>query len=40
MSSGTISLLGMGTNIAPINSETLTTKLNGPHFSEFERLRI
>jgi hypothetical protein len=28
------------TNSAPINSKKLTTELNGPHFSEFGRLRI
>jgi hypothetical protein len=37
MSSGTISLLKVGTNYAPINSEKSTTELNGPHFSEFGR---
>jgi hypothetical protein len=37
MPSGTISLLGVGTNSAPINSEKSTTELNGPHFSEFGR---
>jgi hypothetical protein len=40
MSSGTISLSGVGINSAPINSEKSTTKLNGPHFSEFGRLQI
>jgi hypothetical protein len=35
MSSGTIALLIVGTNAAPINSEKSTTELNGPHFSEF-----
>jgi hypothetical protein len=30
----------VGTNSAPINSEKSTTKLNGPHFSEFGRHRI
>jgi hypothetical protein len=30
----------VGTNSAPINSEKSTTELNGPHFSEFGRLRI
>jgi hypothetical protein len=40
MSSGTISLLEMGTNSASINSEKSTTELNGPHFSEFGKLRI
>jgi hypothetical protein len=37
MSSGTISLLRVGTNSARINSENLTTKLNGSHFTEFGR---
>jgi hypothetical protein len=37
MPSGTISLLRVGTNSAPINSEKSTTELNGPHFSEFGR---
>jgi hypothetical protein len=40
MPSGTISLSGVGTDSAPINSEKLTTELNDPHFSEFGRLRI
>jgi hypothetical protein len=40
MSSGTISLLRVGTNSAPINSEKLTTELNDPHFLEFGRLQI
>jgi hypothetical protein len=40
MSSGTISPFGAGTNYDPINSENSTTELNGPHFSEFGRLRI
>jgi hypothetical protein len=30
----------VGTNSAPINSEKSMTELNGPHFSEFGRLRI
>jgi hypothetical protein len=30
----------VGTNSAPINSQNSTTELNGPHFSEFGRLRI
>jgi hypothetical protein len=37
MPSGTISLLRVGTNSAPINSEKSTTELNGPHFSGFGR---
>jgi hypothetical protein len=32
MTSGTISLLGVGTRSAKINSEKSTTELNGPHF--------
>jgi hypothetical protein len=40
MPSGTISLLRVGTNSAPINSEKSTIELNGPHFSELGRLRI
>jgi hypothetical protein len=36
----TISLLGVMTNSAPINSKKSMTELNGPHFSEFEKLRI
>jgi hypothetical protein len=40
MTSETISLLRVGTNSAPINSEKSTTELNGPHFSEFGRLQI
>jgi hypothetical protein len=40
MPSGTISILRVGTNSAPINSEKLTTELNGPHFSEFGRLNL
>jgi hypothetical protein len=40
MSSETIYLLIVGTNSAYINSEKSTTELNGPHFSEFEKLRI
>jgi hypothetical protein len=40
MSSGTISILGVGTNSTPINSKNSMTELNGPHFSEFARLRI
>jgi hypothetical protein len=38
--SGTLSLLRVGTNSAPINPEKSTTELNGPHFSKFGRLRI
>jgi hypothetical protein len=40
MPTGTISLLGVRTNTAPINSEKSTTGLNGPHYTELEKLRI
>jgi hypothetical protein len=40
MSSETISLLRVGIKSAYINSEKSTTELNGPHFSEFGKLRI
>jgi hypothetical protein len=40
MSSGTFSILKVGTNAAPNNSEISMTELNGPHFSEFGILRI
>jgi hypothetical protein len=40
MPSGTISILRVGTNSTPINSEKLTIELNGPHFSEFGGLQI
>jgi hypothetical protein len=40
MSSGTISLLRVGTNSASIDSEKSTTRLNGPHFSEFENFEF
>jgi hypothetical protein len=40
MPSGKISLLRVGTNSAQINSEKVTTELNGPHFLEFGRLQI
>jgi hypothetical protein len=40
MPSGTISLLRVETNSAYINSEKSMTELNGPHFSEFGKLRI
>jgi hypothetical protein len=33
MLSGTISLLRVGTHSFPINSENLTTSLNGPHYT-------
>jgi hypothetical protein len=40
MPPGTISLLGVWSDAAPINSEKSTTELNGPHFTEIEKLRI
>jgi hypothetical protein len=40
MPSGTIAILTVGTNSAPINSEKSMIELNGPHFSKFGRLRI
>jgi hypothetical protein len=40
MPSGTISLLRVRTNSAPLNSEKSMTELNSPHFLEFGRLRI
>jgi hypothetical protein len=43
MPSETISLLRVGkfyVNSAAINSEKSMTELNGPHISEFGRLRI
>jgi hypothetical protein len=40
MPSGTISLLIVGINSTQINSEKSTTKLNGPHFSEFGILNL
>jgi hypothetical protein len=40
MPTGTISLLSVGTNSALINSEKSTTELNGPHYTELEKLRI
>jgi hypothetical protein len=38
MPSGTISILRVGTNSGPINSEKSKTELNGPHFSGFGKL--
>jgi hypothetical protein len=38
MPSGTISILRVGTNSAPINSKKSMIELNGPHFLEFGRL--
>jgi hypothetical protein len=40
MPSGTISLFRVGTNSAKINSEKLTTELNGPRYIELEKLQI
>jgi hypothetical protein len=40
MPSGTSSCLRVGSNSAPIHSEKLTTELNGPHYTELEKLRI
>jgi hypothetical protein len=40
MPSGTISLLRVGTNSTLIISEKSTTELNGPHFTELERLNL
>jgi hypothetical protein len=40
MPPGTISLLEVWSDYAPINYEKSTTELNGPHFTEFGRLRI
>jgi hypothetical protein len=38
MPSGTIYLLRVGTNSAPINSEKSTTELNGQYYAELENL--
>jgi hypothetical protein len=40
MPSGIISLLRVGTNSAPINSEKSMTEVNGPHYTELEKLQI
>jgi hypothetical protein len=40
MSSGTISILRVRTISVQINFEKSKTELNGPHFSEFGKLRI
>jgi hypothetical protein len=40
MQPGTIYLLGVWSDSAPINSEKSMTELNGPHFTEIGRLRI
>jgi hypothetical protein len=38
MPSGIISLLRVGTNSVPMNSENLTTEVNGPHYTGLEKL--
>jgi hypothetical protein len=38
MPSGAISLLRVETNSAPINSEKSTTELNGPHYTDLEKI--
>jgi hypothetical protein len=40
MSSGTISLLGVWSDSAPINSEKTTTELNGPHCTELDNFKF
>jgi hypothetical protein len=40
MPSGTISLIRVETNSAPIYYEKLTTELNDPHYTEFGRLNL
>jgi hypothetical protein len=40
MSSGIISLLRVGTNSTPINSEKSTMELNGPHYTEQKTLNL
>jgi hypothetical protein len=40
MPPGTISLLGVWSDSAPIKFEKSTTELNGSHFTEIGRLRI
>jgi hypothetical protein len=37
---GTISILRVGINSAPINSEKSTTELNGPHYTEHENFKF
>jgi hypothetical protein len=37
MPTGTISLLGVWSDTAPINAEKSMTELNGPRFTEIER---
>jgi hypothetical protein len=38
MTPGTISLLGLWSDSAPIMSEKSTTELNGPHYTELGKL--
>jgi hypothetical protein len=40
MPPGTISILGVWSYSAPINSEKSSTELNGPHCTELEKLQI
>jgi hypothetical protein len=40
MPPGTISLFGVWSYSAPINSEKSTTELNGPNYTELKILRI
>jgi hypothetical protein len=40
MPSGTIALLRVGTNSAPINSEKSVTELNGSHYIELEDFKF
>jgi hypothetical protein len=40
MPPGTISLSGVSSYSAPINFEKSMTELNGPHYTELEKLRI
>jgi hypothetical protein len=40
MPPGTISLLGVWSDSAPINSEKSMTELNDPHYTELGILRI
>jgi hypothetical protein len=40
MPPGTISILGVWSDSAPINSKKSTTELNGPHFTEIGRLNF
>jgi hypothetical protein len=40
MPPGTIYLLGVWSDSAPMNSKNLTTELNDPHFTKLGRLQI